>query len=342
MTIYTKKGDAGTTSLVGGVRVEKSELRVDSYGTIDELNAAVSFACKSVQDHDNAILLETIQHQLFYLSAEVASIDSNAVKKNQIIIELKDINNMEQAIDRCMAQLPPITSFVLPGTYEVGSRLHIARTIARRAERRLVALAKESELRPILLKYMNRLSDLFYALARFEDQLCYTNNVIEQVVEQYSKAMSTQNPSIKEQAVETDISTLDFVRIHTIMKQAVDKSIELKVPVTISLVDEHTNLIMTYRMPEALLISTELAPKKAYTSVALKCATHQISSQVQPGQELYQLETSCQGKIVTFGGGLPLYYQHKIIGAIGISGGSVQQDIQIAKAAINNLDLEEK
>jgi len=342
MSIYTKKGDAGTTSLVGGVRVEKSDLRVDCYGTIDELNAAVSFACKLVQDQDNAILLEAIQHQLFYLSAEVASIDGSHFKQNQIIIELKDIGNIEQAIDRCMSQLPAITSFVLPGTYEIGSRLHIARTITRRAERRLVTLAKESQLRPILLKYMNRLSDLFYALARFEDQLCYTNNVIEQVVEQYNQAISTQKQCSKEQAVETDVSTLDFVRIHIIMQQAVAKAIELKVPVTISLIDQHTNLIMTYRMPEALLISTELAPKKAYTSVALKCATHQLSSIVQPGQDLYQLEASCQGKIVTFGGGLPLYYQHNIIGAIGISGGSVQQDIQIAQAAINNLNLEEK
>ncbi|WP_432452370.1 cob(I)yrinic acid a,c-diamide adenosyltransferase [Agarivorans sp. QJM3NY_29] len=345
MSIYTKKGDAGSTSLVGGVRVHKSDIRVDAYGTVDELNASLSLASKAMRDASNIQLIEAIEHQLFYLGAEVASADNSPIKANQRLLEAEHITAMEQAIDRCMSALPPVNSFVLPGSSEAGSRLHVSRTIARRAERRLVELAQFTELRPLLLKYINRLSDLLYAIARFEDQQVLYSEVVERVIAEYLKAStntSTPDTLPENASVKLAEHSLGFVTVHRIMQQAVAAALKHQVPIVIAVVDQHGNMIMSYRMPDALLVSSELAPKKAYSAIALKSPTHQLSALVQPGQDLYQLETICDGKIVTFGGGFPLYQAHQLIGAIGISGGSVTQDIDIALAAIHGLDLEDK
>ncbi|MDG3085137.1 cob(I)yrinic acid a,c-diamide adenosyltransferase [Vibrio hannami] len=344
MAIYTKKGDAGQTSLIGGVRVSKSDERVDTYGTIDELNSCLSFAAKAVKDEYNRQLLEDIQHQLFYLGAEIAD-SGNGKNKQERFVEIQDIEALEKAVDRCMSALPPVTSFVLPGATESGSRLHLARTIARRAERRLVELSQTTNVRSVALKYLNRMSDFLYAVSRLEDHIAYKEGIVKTVVEKYQQAVSDNSSKTSETNMNTlkeDPSSLGFIRVHKMLQQAVDAALKINVPMVISVMDEHGHLIITYRMPDSLLASIELAPKKAYTAIALKCATHQLPGLIQPGSDLYQLEAISEGQLVTFGGGLPLYHNNKIIGAIGISGGSVEQDINIATAAIAGLELEEK
>ena len=349
MAIYTKQGDAGQTSLIGGVRVSKSDARVDTYGTIDELNSCLSFAQKSVKDEYNRLLLEQIQHQLFYLGAEVAD-SGNGKNKQQRFVEIEHIEALEKAVDRCMSVLPPVNSFVLPGATEAGSRLHLARTIARRAERRLVELNQTTSVRPVALKYLNRMSDFLYALSRFEDHIAHIESLVKTVVDKYQKAVSDHGSENKhsqsgknsmDPSVE-DLSSLGFIRVHQMLQQAIGAALKIEVPVVISVMDQHGHLIITYRMPDSLLAGIEMAPKKAYTAIALKCATRQLPSLIQPGSDLYQLEAISEGQLVTFGGGLPLYYNNKIIGAIGISGGSIEQDIAIATAAIDGLELEEK
>ncbi len=343
MSIYTKTGDKGTTSLVGGARVKKTDVRVETYGTVDELNAMLSLASKEVKDEANQSLLEALQYQLFYLGAELATADTAATKANQRVVTAEDIIAMENAIDRCMAALPPVHSFVLPGTSEAGSRLHVARTLARRAERRLVELAETATIRPELLKYLNRLSDCLYALARFEDQLAHTNQIVETVIQRYLSATAQQPQALQAVTDAHPVTSrplaLDFSLTHRLLQQAIGAANELKVPVVISLADRHGNTILTYRMPDALLVSLELAPKKAYTAVALKAATHELSAAIQPGTDLFQLEASTGGKVVTFGGGYPLYRDGYLVGGLGISGGSVEQDMKIAQAAIHGLHL---
>lgn len=342
MSIYTKTGDKGTTALVGGARVKKTDLRVETYGTVDELNAMLSLAAKVVKDEANQTLLETLQYQLFYLGAELATADASVQKADQRQITSEDVTAMEQAIDRCMAALPPVHSFVLPGTSETGSRLHVARTIARRAERRVIELAEQSTIRPELLKYLNRLSDCLYALARFEDQLAQTHQIVDTVIQRYLSATTLQRHALSvvtaAQATSRPLA-LDFLLLHRLLQQAIEAAHDFNVPVVISLVDRHGNVILTYRMPDALLVSLDLAPKKAYTAVALKTATHKLSAAVQPGADLYQLEVSTGGSIVTFGGGYPLYRDGYLVGGLGISGGTVEQDMNIAKAAIQGLHL---
>lgn len=174
MAIYTRTGDAGTTSLFTGLRVSKTHPRVEAYGTLDELNAALSLCACAAADQNHRALLEAIQQQIFWFSAELAS-DSEQPSPKQRYISSEEISALEAAIDRAMARVEPLHSFILPGRCEAASRLHFARTLARRAERRLVELAAEVNVRQVLMRYINRLSDCLYALARAEDSDAHQN-----------------------------------------------------------------------------------------------------------------------------------------------------------------------
>lgn len=336
MSIYTKTGDAGTTALFTGQRVKKSHPRVETYGTLDELNAVLSLCARVAQGVENLQLLDAVQHQLFYFSAELASVGIDTPPDGQKSITEQDIHALEQAVDRCMAQLPPVHGFILPGNTEAGSRLHFARTLARRCERRLIELAEQVPVRPVLLQYLNRLSDCLYALARDEDQRQQLQQIAQTVAARYLAA-TTEKP--KSMIAHPSTDELGFSDVHQLVKQAVDAAIALEIAVVVALVDRNGNMMMTYRMPDALLVSSELAPKKAWTAVALKTATHQLNAAVQPGADLYQLEASTGGKVVSFGGGYPLWRNGQLVGGLGISGGSVAQDMHIAEAAMSALHL---
>ncbi|CFR24091.1 cob(I)yrinic acid a,c-diamide adenosyltransferase [Yersinia frederiksenii] len=336
MSIYTKTGDAGTTALFTGQRVKKSHPRVETYGTLDELNAALSLCARVMQGEENRQLIDAVQHQLFYFSAELASEGIEVPPVGRKSISEQDIHALEQAVDRCMAQLPPVKGFILPGDTEAGSRLHFARTLARRCERRLIELAEQVPVRSVLLQYLNRLSDCLYALARDEDQRQQLQQTAQTVLARYLAATQETPPATKTRPTATG---LGFSYVHQLVKLAVEAAMTLGIAVVVALTDRHGNLIMTYRMPDTLLVSSELAPKKAWTAVALKAATHQLSSAVQPGADLFQLEASTGGKVVSFGGGYPLWRDGQLVGGLGISGGSVEQDMHIAEAAISALHL---
>lgn len=338
MSIYTKTGDKGTTALFTGQRVKKSHPRVEAYGTLDELNAALSLCARVVQGSENRLLLDAVQHQLFYFSAELASEGEGKSASNRKMIGEENIHLLEQAVDRCMAALPPVQGFILPGSTEAGSRLHFARTLARRSERRLIDLTDQVPVRQVLLQYLNRLSDCLYALARDEDHQQHLRQITQTVIARYlaaSKAPAASAPA----ATAPDAGDLTFSDVHQLMKQAVIAATKLAVPIVIAVIDRHGNPVMTYRMPDALLVSSELAAKKAWTAVAMKAPTHQIGVSTQPGADLFQLEASMGGKIVTFGGGYPLWRNDTVIGGLGISGGSVEQDMHIAQVALSALHL---
>ncbi len=349
MGIYTKTGDKGTTALVGGSRVEKIAPQVETYGTVDELNAAISLAQKALQVTRHQELLDRIQFQLFYLGAELAAPNAHIRDEMQKRITDTDISALERAIDNAMAQVPPVHSFVLPGRCEAASRLHLARAIARRAERRVIALSHELNLRPELIRYLNRLSDALYALARREDIEAQLQTLVATISARYQAAMSQANQATT--SVQTDTTPATCAQQSTasnalpsatqqtlkLLNLAVAKAQQIGIPIVFALVDRHGNTIIHYRMPGALLVSTHLALQKAYSAAALKMPTHELHQAVQPGQDLYQLEASCSGKIVSFGGGYPIFNQQQLIGAIGISGGSVEQDMQIAQAALQGI-----
>lgn len=159
MKIYTKTGDAGTTALFGGKRVSKADLRVDAYGTVDELNSYLGLL------FEEQLILQ-IQDKLFTLGAMLATEPGNTKVKIPHLVE-DDIIVLEKAIDKMEETLEPMRHFILPGGHQTVSFCHIARTVCRRAERLTVALNSVEPIDPLIIKYLNRLSDYLFVLSRF-------------------------------------------------------------------------------------------------------------------------------------------------------------------------------
>jgi cob(I)alamin adenosyltransferase len=166
MKIYTKTGDAGSTGLFGGARVDKDDARVEAYGTVDETNAAIGTARAAKPPETVERVLAEVQADLFVLGAELACVAGKEDKLRMRLLAAADIARLEQAIDASEATLAPLTSFVLPGGTPAAAALHHARTVCRRAERRVLAAGRQSPVRADVLIYLNRLSDLLFVLAR--------------------------------------------------------------------------------------------------------------------------------------------------------------------------------
>jgi cob(I)alamin adenosyltransferase len=163
--LYTRSGDGGETSLFDGTRVRKNDERVDAYGEVDELNAWLGFARAWDANGPFDAALGQIQRDIFALGAQLADpADKLAPRVTKAVLTDADVVRLEGLIDRLDAQLPPLRRFILAGGTAAGSALHVARTVCRRAERRIVAL--EPPVEPVLLRYVNRLSDLLFVLAR--------------------------------------------------------------------------------------------------------------------------------------------------------------------------------
>ena len=173
--VYTATGDKGTTSLVGGKRVDKDDVRIEAYGTVDELNAHVGLLDNLHNiPSDTKKFLRVIQNKLFNIGAYLATeSDQGAAAPG---LDADDIKTIENKIDLLDSELPPLRNFVLPGGSRISSRAHICRTVARRCERRVVTLMHSAYVDPNVLTYLNRLSDYFFVLARY-------NNIQNQVEE---------------------------------------------------------------------------------------------------------------------------------------------------------------
>ncbi len=166
MKIYTRKGDDGTTGLLGGTRVLKSDLRIEAYGTVDELNAALGML---LMQPDIALLkerLETIQHQLFTIGSHFAN-DSETSHFVLPAFPESTVTDLETSMDDMEATLPELKNFILPGGHPANAVAHLARCICRRAERYAVALSRQTQVDPVLIHYLNRLSDWLFVASRF-------------------------------------------------------------------------------------------------------------------------------------------------------------------------------
>ena len=166
--IYTRTGDTGETHLAGGQRVAKDSVRIECYGTVDELNAFVGMACVTSAQPlpELAAILRRVQHELFNLGSILATRPED-VHPKQARITLAEVERLEQEIDRMNAELAPLRSFVLPGGSRLNAELHACRTICRRAERLAVALAREEQIPGEVIQYLNRLSDAFFVWSRW-------------------------------------------------------------------------------------------------------------------------------------------------------------------------------
>lgn len=176
MKIYTGTGDNGSTGLIKGDRVPKSDIRINTYGTIDELNASIGISITEIISKEIKSSLLSIQNELFDLGSDLASprkFENNARIKR---MDDSDVRNLEKLIDQYQEKLPELTEFILPGGTRGSAHLHLARTICRRAERLAVDLAAKEDIGPSIIKYLNRLSDLLFVLSRFEN---YANDTAD-------------------------------------------------------------------------------------------------------------------------------------------------------------------
>jgi cob(I)alamin adenosyltransferase len=179
MKIYTRTGDTGTTALLGGGRVSKAHPRVTAYGTVDELNAVLGRALLSLEVATSRTRLGSVQHDLFNLGARLAAPPPEEGRRRAKVPNLPEarVTEMEAWMDEAEGELPPLTQFVLPGGSPGAAELHLCRTVCRRAERFVVELGEGDEELAAIVRYLNRLSDLFFVLARLENHRAGANDV---------------------------------------------------------------------------------------------------------------------------------------------------------------------
>lgn len=179
--IYTRGGDEGATSLGGGQRVPKHSLRIKAFGAVDELNSQIGLALACDPDVELTAALREIQNTLFHLGADLCVLESDKPRLDGPRVEQRHVDALEQLIDRLSVKLGPLENFILPGGSLGAAHLHVARTLCRRAERTTTALAEHEPIGPSVLKYLNRLSDALFVMARQEnhrsgiDDICWNS-----------------------------------------------------------------------------------------------------------------------------------------------------------------------
>lgn len=333
--LYTKTGDKGETSLYGGQRISKNSIKVICYGTMDEANSMLGLAYSKSENEDVRKHINKIQKRIFSLGAELAS-DEKGLEMLQGKISEDDIKYLEIIVDECTEIVGKQTHFVVPGVNEVSATLHVARTIVRRAERNIVSLSEVEPVREEIAKYVNRLSDTIYALARLEEFNFQVKELKNLVLKELKKKEESNLEGVIKMGENTTVE-LNLQVAKKIAEFAEEKANEINVPMVISIVDNGGNVILVHRMEDSLLASIDISLNKAYTAVSLKMPTDNLKDLSKPGDPLYGVQNTNNNRIVIFGGGIPFKYRGKVVGAIGVSGGSVEEDICVAEYVMEKI-----
>lgn len=345
MNIYTKNGDKGTTDLVRTKNVSKSDDRIGLVGTIDELTSHIGVVKTLLTDGETIRMLEKIQETLITVMAGVADPYNREYHINDDKTQL-----LEEEIDRMEGLFDRPKKFILPGGTRLSAETDVARTVARRAERALASVGVKFGADTGAKKYMNRLADYLYVLARWED--AKNSGKAEEAAgteqknrEESEKRMEeNRNTSVSEAVIQEVMKrmgiqgriTLESAKrlIEKIEKEAVRQGKKA----VIAVCGPDGNPIAVHVMDEAFLVSFDVAMKKAYTSVAVKMSTKELSVLAQPGQTFYGVDKMDGGKIVIFGGGVPLKVGDTIIGGLGVSGGTGEEDHALAEYGLSVLN----
>ncbi len=318
--VYTKFGDAGYTMLYGKVKVPKDSPRVWVYGTLDEATSAMGVARATTQYDDIVGDIVDVQGELIGVMGELAT--APGVQPPGPPLEESQVSRLEKLIDHYEEERIPTRHFIRPGNSLAGAQLDLARTIVRRAERLLIALSKEEEVNPVMLRYLNRLSDFLYVLARIDEQ----REIRKRVMSAFESAEKPVLPPGGK-------SVLDLATCNRLVDAGISRAREIGVPMVLAIVDASGNLVELRRMDDALVVSISLAPNKAWTAAAVRLPTHEIAKASQPGESLYGIDTNLPN-FTLVGGGFPLRVGGVVVGAVGVSGGSVEQDIDVAQAMV--------
>ena len=353
MSIYTRTGDSGMTSLMKEKNISKSDDRIQLLGTIDELTSNLGLV-KADTDQTNVVkFLERIQNNLMTVMAKVADPFNKDYRLSK-----DEVTALEQEINRLESLFEREKKFILPGKTRRSAQMDVARTVARRAERWLVAVDKKYGGDLIIKQYMNRLADCLYVLARYTDYSESNRQQDQPADSQKSQEKRTQetaalqNPAgdaqmkgqdgmqMKEmnealvQAVLHRLGTPGRVGLD-LAKKLIEKielhALQMGLPSVIAICTPEGNPVAVHVMDGAFLASFDIAMKKAYTSVAVKMSTMELSALAQPGGTFYGVDKADNGRLIIFGGGIPLKAGDTIIGGLGISGGTGEQDHELAQ-----------
>ena len=370
MKIYTKGGDRGTTSLVQTKNISKSDDRVQCVGTMDELTSQIGLVKTMLTDAQETGFLEKIQRTLITVMAGVA----DPFKKDYHIDD-SAAQELEAEIDRLELLFQRPKEFILPGTCRLSAQIDVARTVARRAERSLALVSVRYGADNGSKKYMNRLADYLYILARYHDHLWMQEKgtagfpaAAAGNQEQGSPEGTAADKADKygnaadRAAVPADASDGSALQEHcaalvreALKQMGVIPRINLNIArnladrieaeaarrglrAVIAVCTPEGNPVLVHAMDGAFLVSFDVATKKAYTSVAVKMSTQELSRLAQPGQTFYGVDKMDGGRIVVFGGGIPLKYGDTIIGGLGISGGTGEEDHSLAEYGASVLE----
>lgn len=337
VNVYTRKGDSGDTGLYGGSRVSKTDIKVDTYGNIDEASSFIGVSRALIGDEKIKETLYKIQKKFIVIGGYLSS-DRNGISKLKEKISDDDIEGLEKDIDYFSKDLLPLSNFIIPGKNVQSSSLHVARTVVRRSERKIVHLKDRREVPKEILKYINRTSDLLFILARVtegQEAISYiSNNIMERIknLESKNNLASEKAKGGNKNMESKNMLTLEEAK--KIIAVGEKKAAEMEKDFVLAVVNSEGNLIIEEKMDNAILASVDIALKKAYTSAALKLDTSVLADLVKPGGSLYGLHTD--SKYVVFGGGVVLKIGGKIVGALGVSGGTVEEDMTIASACVES------
>lgn len=343
MSIYTKTGDSGTTRLMKIQNVAKSDDRIQLLGTIDELTSNLGLV-KTMESRQTMIdELEHIQRNLMTIMAGVA---------DQFNLEHKlpeeEVSHLEKEINRMENSFPRKKEFVLPGENELSARYDVARTVARRAERCLTVVDRKFDADTGAKKYMNRLADYLYMAARYTDyQTAQGEMIISQGRKEGSKDTSVKSSQMPNQEYLVNavlnklglgFSKLDLQTAKKLIEKIEEESLKRGMNAVIAVCNPEGNPVAVHVMDGAFLASFDIAMKKAYTSVAVKMSTEELGRLAMPGETFYGIDKADNGRMIIFGGGVPLLSGDRIIGGLGISGGTSEQDSSLADYGLEVLN----
>lgn len=338
MNIYTKGGDRGTTSLVRTKNISKSDDRIQLVGTIDELTSHIGLV-KSMLDDPSVIgILEEIQETLITVMAGVADTYNRDYKLDDSKTEM-----LEKEIDRLEALFDRPKKFILPGACRLSAEMDVARTVSRRAERALAQVSVKFGADNGAKKFMNRLADYLYVLARYTDAKLESGEEPQAPQKEAATKMEQKDTEVNAALVQEVLKQIGMQGKITLQaaKRLIEK-IEQEAErrgkkAVIAVCGPDGNPIAVHVMDGAFLVSFDVAVKKAYTSVAVKMSTKELAVLAQPGQTFYGVDKMDGGKIVIFGGGVPIKVGDTIIGGLGVSGGIGEEDHSLAEYGLSVL-----
>ena len=327
MNLYTKTGDNGTTNLMKLQNVSKTDDRIQLLGSIDELTSNIGLIKAS--ENNEVILkeLERIQQNLMKIMAGVADQFNREHKMSD-----EETIHLEEEIDRLENIFSRKKEFVLPGSNVKSAQIDVTRTIARRTERSLIMVDKKYNADPGAKKYMNRLADYFYMLARYADYLYENNKTDNTKVKNEEHTDKMEDEIVKAVVNKLGLlrSKIDLDTAKKLITGVEEYSAKVGLNAVIAVCGPEGNPIAVHSMDNAFLASFDIAMKKAYTCVAVKMTTKQLGEMAQPGGTFYGIDKADNGRLIIFGGGVPLMIGDTIIGGLGVSGGTAEQDADIA------------